>query len=144
MCVINFGDDIKYSLHIFSFVRITQKDKLLLTASDEFFDKDYNRLDIPDESFEDSLLNINVLKVKEILKNSILIKIKVSEFNDLELIFDNGVVVEVGIDCMYNNYEYYRFIEFIPDFENSTKAIHHIVKFKNQKIVCEKQVELVL
>ncbi|MDR1697441.1 MAG: hypothetical protein LBR37_00785 [Erysipelotrichaceae bacterium] len=134
MCVINFGNENEYSLHVFCFLRITKNSSILLTASDEYFAPDYTRLSLEAaenrQAFENSLLEKNLVNIKKLLKNAVVKKILINRAKDTTIVFDSGIKIEITIDCMFENYEYYRIMKRIDKNEE-----HYVVKFKKGKVV---------
>ena len=136
LCIINFGNAIEYSFHVFCFVRIRNKSKLLLTSSDEYFTYDYLKLSETEyenqDAFEKSLLNKTISDVKEELKDSVVKKVTINNVADIVIEFNNDVVIEITTDCLYQDFEYYRFI----DASKAEKA-HYVVSFSNGQIMNE-------
>ena len=137
--IINFGDPIKFSLHIACTVRICQNEKIILNMSDEFFTKDglpkteetYAQLD-KDGYINDpnSLLAENISKVNALLKGKCVKSVSMSKWKDMVLTFDDGIEIQVTPDCLERNFEYYRFIEFVPHYDDDPKrykSIHYSV-----------------
>lgn len=131
MFVINFENK-KYSLHSFCFTRIIRKDSILLTSSDEYFDKNYNKLDIEiyeenlQNEFRDSLVSKSCEAVRNFLYNAKVESVLINDVADITIKMDNDALIEIRPDCLYNNYEYYRFIN---------EHAHHIVCFENGQLV---------
>lgn len=128
MFVINFGSNrVEYSLHSFNYVRFRDNKDILLTSADEYFSPEYTHLSDEEinsqEGFEKSLIPVRIKNVKQLLKNAKVEKVEVKPWGDIDIRFDNGIVLEVSIDCSYEGYEYYRFI----DVKNKK---HYVVNFK--------------
>lgn len=139
MFVINFGEKCIYSLHVFCFLRIRDENEIILTSSDEYFSNDFMQLnskvyDSRDE-FEKSLLFITIKTVKSRLKGSIIRSVTINNIGDIIIQFDNGIQMEIIPDCMFQDYEYYRF------FNTKKFSPHYIVGFLNGLIVFGQQDE---
>lgn len=126
--IINFSKPIKYSLHVAGMVRVCDDSKIVLTAADEFFTKDglhksnemYNRLEEKEILVDpNDLLSLNLKSVNALLKNSHVVKVEISKWMDLFIYFDNNIVIQIFPDCLEKDYEYYRFIKFIPELSNN-------------------------
>lgn len=139
MLIINFGEPITNSIQVGSMVRICEKDKIIMTISDEFFtkeglsksDKIYEQLE-KDELINDpnSLLAENLKKVNKLLENRIVRNIKINQWMDLFIYFDNNIIIQLFPDCLMRDYEYYRYIEFLPywaEDSNDFYSVHHII-----------------
>ena len=61
--ILNFGDEIEYSLHIASFVRVVRDNEIIFTSSDIFFNSDYEQKSDDDES----LIDITIEDVRKLL-----------------------------------------------------------------------------
>lgn len=114
--VFNFGFNNKsdtYSLHVMSFVRFTQNNKILLTSSDKYFFKDYVSTDCEpfDVNFSKTLLCENIRIVRSLLDQAKVKSVEASNVGDVCIIFDNKVMLEISIDCLKKDYEYYRLID---------------------------------
>ena len=136
--VLNFKDPVKISIHASCFVRIIDKERLLMTASDEFFTHDgfekttddYEKLEKEERIIDpNSLLAKNLQTVRNNLTNCVVKRIKTTASNDLIIYFDNGIIIQLIIDCLMRDFEYYRFIEFIPHFDDcfdNYKSVHYV------------------
>lgn len=132
MFVINFGSNkVEYSLHSFSYVRFRNSKHILLTSADEYFSPKYTHLTDEEiysqDGFEKSLIPVRIKNVKQLLKNARVVKVTVKDWGDIEINFDNEIVLEVSIDCSYEDYEYYRFIDVL-------KKRHYVVTFKKGEL----------
>lgn len=136
MFIINFGDEIKYTLHTFSFLRIRKGAEIILTSSDEYLLPDHNQMPNKiykkDEMHEKSLLKMTIEKTKEMLNKAIIKKVEVSDIADIIITFDNGVVIETFTDCLWQNNEFYRFFKY-KDIEQP----HYVIKYLNGIIILE-------
>lgn len=125
MFVVNFGDKREVSLHVFSFFRVVNSN-ILLTASDCFFDSNYERLTPEEEEnersnlYEKTLLHSNIEHVKDKLKNAKVLKAYATDIGDVIIEFDNDIKMEIIIDALCNQ-ECYRLIT------NNGKSSHHNV-----------------
>jgi hypothetical protein len=147
MFVINFGEGIEYSLHTYTFCRIKSMENVFLTSNDEYFspkfkylsEKKYN----DDELHIKSLLNMTLKNVRKLLNNSIVTKVQVFDNGDINIEFDNNMVFETLIDRKSDNFEYYRFIKFIPNYQAlrlhnvNSMGPHIIIGFKDGTISSE-------
>lgn len=134
MFVVNFGHETEISFHIFSFFRVISNNDILLTTSDCFFDKNFERL-TPEETdyerdnlYKGTLLHSNIKHVKSILKGARVSNAYATDVGDVIIEFDNSVIMEISIDALCNQ-ECYRLITYS---ENSSQ--HNIVECKNGKI----------
>lgn len=139
LIIINFGAPIQYSLHIASAVRVCHGNKIILNLSDEFLTKEglpktqevYERLE--KEGFindPDSLLATNIALVNQLLDGKTVEKVKISKWQDLTITFPGDIEIQIMQDCIEKDFEYYRFIEFIPyldDNFNDDKSVHYVV-----------------
>lgn len=136
MFVINFGKDANYSLHTFTLLRVVYKNQIILTSTDEFFSVNYEPLTTEDISkqkmFEKTLLHKNIKRVKKLLSNLTVSHIGVSDLGDVTIDFDKDISIQIILDCLSNNHEYYRFIIFKENI-----VYHHVLKFENKTIVYE-------
>ncbi len=140
LIIINWGDPIQYSLHIASAVRVCCGDKIILNLSDEFLTKEglpkgkeaYERLDTAGFINDpDSLLAENIARVNQLLKGKRVKKVDVSKWQDLTITFSDDIEIQIMPDCLEKDFEYYRFIEFIPYYDdklNDYKSVHYVVK----------------
>lgn len=130
MFLINLGkEEIDYTICAYCFVRVRKDKKLILTSSDEFVDKNHNRLYVDD--YKKSIVFLNVKKAKSFLKNEIIVNAYINSIGDLILEFSNDYYIELSIDCCINFYEYYRILELKTD---KTKLI---VKYINDEVTLE-------
>lgn len=142
LIVINWGFPIQYSLHVASAVRVCNGDKIILNLSDEYFTKEglpksegtYEYLEktgyINDPN---SLLASNIAKVNCLLKGKKVQTVEVSRWKDLTIWFSDDIVVQIMQDCLEKDFEYYRFIEFLPHYEKDLekcRSVHYVVKNK--------------
>ncbi len=147
MFILNFGQGIQCSLHTFTFCRILDESHVYFTSNDQYFTKNYRYRTEKgyrnDEFCKNSLLNESLKNVKNLLKEATVDRVDVLDNGDIEIIFDNGIKFQSLIDHKELKFEYYRWIEFIPSFEDYRRrkpctTIHTIVRFKNGKIDVEK------
>ena len=140
LIVINFCNPIKYSLHIGCAVRICQRNRIILNVSDEFFTQDglpkssevYEQL-VLDDYINDpcSLLSENIKKINDLLKEERVRRVKSSKWKDLVIYFKNGIEIQIMPDCLQKNFEYYRFIKYMPQYSDDSQkytSIHYVVK----------------
>lgn len=142
MIIINFGDEIEFSLHTYAFFRIKNDKEILLTSNDEYYTPDYKfitkRAYKKDKLRKNCLLNLNIEKVKLLLKNSFVREVRIFNNGDIIIIFDNDIKFEIIIDRLSQNYEYYSFIKFTPNYNAPVReSSHTIVSFKNSQLVSE-------
>ena len=77
-----------------------------------------------------SLLAENISKVNALLKGKCVKSVSISKWKDMVLTFDDGIEIQVMPDCLERNFEYYRFIEFVPHYNDDPKrykSIHYSV-----------------
>lgn len=133
MFVINFGENnLEYSIHAFSFVRVFYKDTILLTSSDEFFNLDYDELSEivnDDDKFRQTLIFTRAEKLKIDLRNEYIKELLVKEHGDIIITFTNDYCLEILPDCSQKNYEYYRILKMIK------KEEHFIVNCNKDRII---------
>lgn len=146
MLIINFGKPIVVSIHAFCFVRITKRSDIIFTTSDELFDVNGALLDndAVDEIVQTgafyspkSLFARNLEKVNSLLNGKKVVAIYMSETFDLAIFFDGGIRMDIILDCLKKDMEYYRFIEFVPHWDTDIKnyeSIHYIVSNKYGEI----------
>ena len=136
MFVINFGENLEVRFHVFAAIRVIEKNKILLTSSDYYFDKDRNLLSLDEQEitrkngFQNTLLEQNINNLKVVLKDSVVIRANSNSIGDIFLEFSNGVVIEIRINAIYNDFECYRII--IGTEENN---VHHFVEYNNGKLL---------
>ena len=135
MFVVNFGhEEIEMSFHVFSFYRVISNNNILLTSSDCFFDKNFERLTQKKEDrarnnlYKGTLLSSNIERVKKLLKNAKVSNAYSTNVGDVIIEFDNSVTMEIFIDAVCDQ-ECYRLINYT---ENSSQ--HHIVEYKDGKL----------
>lgn len=138
MFVINFGyEEIEMSFHVFSFLRVIDKNNILMTTSDCFFDNDFERLSSQREEYErnnlykGTLLYSNIERVKGILKDAKVSKAYSTDIGDVIIEFDNSVIMEIRIDALCDQ-ECYRFIIYTED-----SSQHNVVECKKRQIYYE-------
>ena len=138
MFVVNFGQEIEISFHIFSFYRVISNTNILLTASDCFFDNNFERLtpeevdDKRNNLYKGTLLQSNIERVKNILKGAKVSNAYSTDIGDIIVEFDNSVTMEVIIDALCSQ-ECYRLIIYT---ENPSQ--HNVVECKNGQIFYDK------
>ena len=79
----------------------------------------------------DSLLADNIARVNQLLKGKTVKKVDVSKWQDLTITFSDDIEIQIMPDCLEKDFEYYRFIEFIPYYDdnlNDYKSVHYVVK----------------
>lgn len=141
--IINFCDPVKYSLHIASAVRICHKNKIIFNVSDEFFtkdciqksEKDFERLAEQGITYDpDNLLIYNSRKVNNILHGKCPKKIRVSRWKDVVIRFSDKIEIQIMQDCLGQEYEYYRFIEYDPYYkdDSSQYSSKHYIVYNDQ------------
>lgn len=132
--IINFGEEVEYSIHAACFVRISRGGELLFTSSDEFFNSD--RTQKCDGDTGGNLLDDNITIVNRLLKGALVKEVRCSQLGDVQIVFDNHCKIEICVDCIYEGYEYYRLIEYFPHFveNNSLSSKHHALVYQNGRI----------
>ena len=111
MYSINFVNKKKlYSLHVFCFLRIVCDNKIILTSTDECFDKEYRIIDNYYE--KQSLLNLTLSNTKRLAANATISTVESLECGDLIIRLSNNMVIEVIPDCLMKSFEYYRVFEY--------------------------------
>ena len=131
MFVFNFkGENDFLSLHVFAFARIRKRENILVMSSDEFFDENYNKItDYSNGAFlEGTLLKKRIESIKESSKEMTVKNVMLKSCGDLYVYFSNDMVLEIEIDCHYQDYEYYRLI----DVNNENNYI--VLQFKDEKV----------
>lgn len=148
MFIVNFGSNkLEYSIHAFTFLRIRTEEHILLTSADEYNTPDCEYMDddlyYGQKGFEKSMIPVGIKNAKDALKKARVISTDINGCGDVHIAFDNNVILELFIDCLYecsNGYilvdhfpkrhEYYR----IMDCTDKSKTIHYIVSFMNGDI----------
>ena len=135
--VINFGDeDIEYSLHTYAPPRIGYESKILLTGTDEYYDKNYKLLSEEDyekdELHTQSLLALTTRRVKKFLKDVRVEKVEVSSYADIKIIFENGACIDIFPNCAELNCEHYRFFKC-----NDFSFPHYVIRQKKNTLYLE-------
>ena len=131
MFVFNFvGKEKIFSLHCFTFLRVIEKDQIILTSSDEFFDIEYHKIaeQSNDDFTERSLLKLRIDKLKDRLKNNAVKNVVCHKSGDVTIIFSSAITMSLYIDCHYCEYEYYRLLDL-------TKENKYLVTFFDSNIV---------
>ena len=129
MYVINFVKGKKtYSLHIFCFLRIVLNDQILLTSTDECFDKDHKP--VTEYNKDNSLVNYNISNVKKIALDSTVIDVQFLNCGDLIITLSDNTTIEVRPDCLMNSFEYYRIFEY----ENQNNQLIISCEINNDKL----------
>ena len=100
--ILNFGDEIEYSLHIASFVRVVRDNEIIFTSSDIFFNSDYEQKSDDDES----LIDITIEDVRKLLIGETVADLEYNEIGDIKINLTNGFKIEIWTDCLFKNYEY--------------------------------------
>lgn len=113
--ILNFGDEIEYSLHIASFVRVVRDNEIIFTSSDIFFNSDYEQKSDDDGS----LIDITIEDVRKLLIGETVTDLEYNEIGDIKINLTNGFKIEIWTDCLFKNYEYFRFIEYLPFLSES-------------------------
>ena len=140
MFVINFGESAEISLHIFSFLRVTCENRILLTSTDMHFGENYEWLTYEEQDkarnkcFEKTLLNRNIENLKSILDDAYVINAYFSEIGDIIIEFNNSVVIEIRVDALYNDFECYRII-----LGRGETAEHHVITCNNGTLMYSKE-----
>ena len=121
---IKFDNDT--SIFVSNFMRITQKNKMLLSSCDEEFSTHY--IEVPIKTDEEvlndnNLLNLHIKEVSKLLKDKCVINAKLSSFGDLSITFEGNIKICAFIDTRLNG-EYLRIItgseHFVFFFEDGT------------------------
>lgn len=146
MLIINFDKPIRASIHARCFVRVFKDNTILLTSSDEFFDKNGNELEANTNGThactEESLLDINIKRINKLMNGEFVTEVIVSDIKDITISFSNGVKIQILPDCLMKDYEYYRFIKFIPFLDDELKnyhSEHYVVSNVNGAVMTLKQ-----
>jgi hypothetical protein len=136
--IINFGVEIEYSLHTYCFLRVKTSNEIILTSSDEYYLPNYKHMSQraykQDELHENSLLKITAEKTKEILKNAIVKKVKITNTADVIIVFDNGVINEMLPNFQQQKGEFFRFFKY-----HHHDLPHYVVKFSQGQIVLSRE-----
>lgn len=121
-----------YSLHVACFLRISHNNEIILTSSDEFVDCKYKKLSYYDEKnfIKNTLLEKAILNVKKLLKKAEIINIEIYGCADLKISFSNDLIIDVLLDCQYDDYEYYRLFDLYNAGVESLK-----IGFRNGDVV---------
>lgn len=135
--IINFGDkDIEYSLHTYAPPRISYESKILLTGTDEYYDKNYKPLSEEDyekdELHTQSLLALTTRRVKKLLKDVRIEKAEISPYADIKIVFENGACIDVFPNCAELNCEHYRFFKY-----NDSSSPHYVIRQKKNTLYLE-------
>lgn len=137
MFILNFGEDLEYSFHVFCYLRIKRKREVILTYLDEYMYPNYipisKRTYNKDEIHSKSLLRVSIENTKNLLKNAVVSEVKISQTADVTITFDNEVIIEVFTDGLYQNNEFYRFFRYNADLLEP----HYVIKSREGKIVTE-------
>lgn len=135
MVILNFGDEIEYSLHISSFVRVSQKGKILFTSSDVFFNTDYTRQS--DEDKSSCLIDKNIEVVRNVIVGELIINLDFNELGDVKIYLSNDCKIEIITDCLFKDYDYFRFIKFFPHYSETDEftSRHFIFTFDGDKFI---------
>lgn len=134
--VFNFGDGIEYSLHVECFLRVTQGNTILLTSNDQFYSPNWEPLSKREYKKEQnmprgrSLLSVSAERLRHVTNHSVVQAVKIEDLGDLSILFDNGVRIEICLDRMEQNNEFYRFFKYRSD-------PHYVVKYLDGKVVLE-------
>ncbi len=124
--VINFlNEATQYTLSVGCFVRVRKQNNIMLTSSDEFFQKNLAPLNVEKS---DTLLQENLKNVNQELLNSTVGSINITPVADLHIQMDCGVILDILPDCLGQNYEHYRF------FDNH--AGNHYIVYNYNKVIC--------
>ena len=111
MYVINFVKEKRiYSLHISCFLRILLNNQIILTSTDECFDKNYKLITEYDKKY--SLVHYNISNVKQFALGAVVSSIEISGCDDLVITLSNNMIIEIRPDCLMDSFEYYRLFEY--------------------------------
>lgn len=148
MFVINFGSNkLEYSIHTFTFLRIRTEENVLLTSADEYStpDCEYMSDDMyySQKGFERSMIPVGIKEAKKTLKKAKVVKAHINGCGDIDIVFDNNVILELFVDCIFERtnsrlitdyfpayHEYYR----IMDCTDKTRTVHYITGFVNGEL----------
>ena len=123
-----FGDETEYTLHTYCTFKVRPDNRILLTAADENYYPNCEPMPVKvykkDPMHLKSLLKTNTEKLMQILGDSVIKSVKVTDTADIIIEFENGVVMEFFIDYTWQNSEYFRFFK-LDDSDNP----HYVVKF---------------
>ncbi|MCI8596724.1 MAG: hypothetical protein HFE35_07960 [Clostridia bacterium] len=107
--VINFGNNIDYSLHVGTYLRFVLDNSILLTSCDIHFSPSYQSINLRNSN-EKTLLDKNLSNIKKLLKGSYVSSVSVTLTADIIITFSNNIKLEITTDCLCDDYEYYRFM----------------------------------
>ena len=136
--VINFGEkETEYSLHTYAYPRISYKQKIILTGTDEYYDKEYHLLSSEeyekDELHTNSLLFVTSQKAKDLLHDSKIVQVDVSPIADIKIFFENGAQIDIFPNCSEQDCEHYSFFKY-----RDYSFPHYVVRQKRDTIFLEK------
>lgn len=137
--IISFGEKLEYSLHIECFFRIRKGNRLVLTYNDEYYAPNWTELTRKNfkrsqkNCCKNSLLEKTFNNFKYLTQEAVVSSIEISEVGDLFISFNNGVLIEIFLDCVGQNNEFYRFFKY-----DDTCFPHYVVKCLEGKIILEK------
>lgn len=138
--VFNFGEGIEYSLHVECFLRIRKGNEIILTSSDPYYAPNWAPLSTAIYKKEQkhpkgrSLISSSIQNVLFMTQSAYVEVIDLNELGDLLIQFNNGVKIEILVDRMAQNEEFYRFFKYETDNCNDP---HYIIKFLEGKIILE-------
>ena len=136
--ILNFGEEVEYSLHTYSFLRIIKDKVILLTSADEYYYPSHERMLAKvykkDEMHEKSLLRLNIEKTKTALENAVVKEVVVTDTADLYIAFDNKVIIQVLIDYLCQDTEMHRFFKCKSEDSNNP---HYVIKFYDECLITE-------
>ena len=75
-----------------------------------------------------SLLSVSAERLRHVTNHSVVQAVKIEGLGDLSILFDNGGRIEVCLDRMEQNNEFYRFFKYRSD-------PHYVVKYLDGKVV---------
>ena len=97
-----FGDETEYTLHTYCTFKVRKDNRILLTAADENYYPNCEPMPVKvykkDPMHLKSLLKTNTEKLMQILGDSVIKSVKVTDTADIIIEFENGVVMEFFID----------------------------------------------
>ena len=118
MIVLDFG---KYGIHCQSFTRVSRNNDILFTMYD------YQSWDEKVDTNNDEKYFFD--KYRSEIINGVVIKVIYNKFNDLTLIFDNGVIIETFVSNGYNHFveeiEQWRLLVDTSDDESKHIVIYN-------------------
>lgn len=134
--VFNFGEEIEYCIHSYCFTKITMHGDILLSYLDEYLYPDHTPMEEEeykkDELHQNSLLKLSIERVKKELSEAYVCEVRISETADLDIVFNNGIVLMNHTVSLCEGDEFYRIFKY-KDYSQS----HCVVKYSKKQIIIE-------